>query len=402
MTKLPIRAIVTIVVICVLAAAVILIQRRASVPRSINLSKNDMEVLLGTLPAQTLQELSSNPDEKKTLVSNLKQMLSVGQAAEAAGYADHQEIRPLVAFTHDQVLGSLYQDKNPDTKLSPQDIDTYNKDHGRDLDQFLAAAPGGPQAEASQKEQLKTRFATMRIYADRAKKQGLGKDRETELEIMLGRYQLLASAYAKDLQNSDKLVTDQDIQNYFNQHSDEFDQVKARHILIKVKKASSTTGQGDQESDSAAAGDKGGLSLEDAQKKAQSLLDRIKNGEDFAKLAQENSDDPGSKAKGGDLGFFSHGQMVQAFDQVAFSLKPGEVSGLVQSQFGIHIIKVEERKKGDPSDPKIHQEILGMLKQQKFQEKINDIINHSKVKIAEDFNIPSKPSNPAAMPKPAN
>ncbi|HYL99964.1 MAG TPA: peptidylprolyl isomerase, partial [Blastocatellia bacterium] len=97
-----------------------------------------------------------------------------------------------------------------------------------------------------------------------------------------------------------------------------------------------------------------------------------------------------------------HGQMVQAFDQVAFSLKPGEVSGLVQSQFGIHIIKVEERKKGDPSDPKIHQEILGMLKQQKFQEKINDIINHSKVKIAEDFNIPSKPSNPAAMPKPAN
>ena len=396
MTKLPIKAILVIIIVVLLAGTVILVQRRASLPKSIALSKSDMEVLLGTLPPQTLQELSSNPDEKKNIVSQLKQMLSVGQAAEAAGYADHVDIKPLVTYTHDSVLGNLYQEKNPDAKVSQQDIDSYNKQHGKDFDQFMAAAPGAAQAEGGQKEQMRVKFATMHIYADRARKQGLGKDRESELEIMLGRYQVLAGAYAKDLQNSDKLVTDQDIQNYFNQHSDQFDQVRARHILIKVKKTPNPA-EADKDQEPAP-DDKSGLSFEEAQKKAQSLLDRIKNGEDFAKLAEQNSDDPGSKVKGGDLGFFSHGQMVQSFDQVAFSLKPGEVSGLVQSQFGIHIIKVEERKKADPSDPKIHQQIIGLLKQQKFQEKINDIINHSKVKIAEDFNIPSKPSTPATMP----
>ncbi|MGH9761111.1 MAG: hypothetical protein ACREDR_10880, partial [Blastocatellia bacterium] len=272
MTKLPIKAILVIMIAVLLAGTVILIQRRASLPKSIALSKSDMEVLLGTLPPQTLQELSSNPDEKKNIVSQLKQMLSVGQAAEAAGYADHVDIKPLVTYTHDSVLGNLYQEKNPDAKVSQQDIDSYNKQHGKDFDQFIAAAPGAAQAEGGQKEQMRVKFATMHIYADRARKQGLGKDRESELEIMLGRYQVLAGAYAKDLQNSDKLVTDQDIQNYFNQHSDQFDQVRARHILIKVKKTPNPA-EADKDQEPAP-DDKSGLSLEEAQKKAQSLLDR--------------------------------------------------------------------------------------------------------------------------------
>lgn len=78
--------------------------------------------------------------------------------------------------------------------------------------------------------------------------------------------------------------------------------------------------------------------------KAKSILDRIKNGEDFAKLATEFSQDPGSAPKGGDLGFFDRRRMVQAFDSAAFTLKPGQVSGLVRTQFGWHIIKLTDVK----------------------------------------------------------
>lgn len=76
--------------------------------------------------------------------------------------------------------------------------------------------------------------------------------------------------------------------------------------------------------------------------KAKSLLDRIKNGEDFAKIAEENSDDPATKTKGGDLGFFDRRRMVQPFDSAAFMLKKGQVSGLVRTTFGWHIIKLTD------------------------------------------------------------
>ncbi len=74
------------------------------------------------------------------------------------------------------------------------------------------------------------------------------------------------------------------------------------------------------------------------------MLQRLKKGEDFAKLAAEVSDDTGTKAKGGDLDFFPKGTMIPAFDEAAFSLKPGELSNLVETEYGYHIIKVEEKK----------------------------------------------------------
>ena len=75
---------------------------------------------------------------------------------------------------------------------------------------------------------------------------------------------------------------------------------------------------------------------------AEAVLERIRAGEDFAALAKEFSQDPGSASQGGDLGFFGRGTMVTAFEEVAFGLKVGEVSNLVQSKFGFHIIRVDE------------------------------------------------------------
>lgn len=86
-----------------------------------------------------------------------------------------------------------------------------------------------------------------------------------------------------------------------------------------------------------------GASLEEAR----SLLDRINNGEDFSELARQYSQDPGSASLGGDLGWFGRGAMVQEFEDAAFSLEPGGVSDIVETQFGYHIITVDEVEEED-------------------------------------------------------
>ena len=82
----------------------------------------------------------------------------------------------------------------------------------------------------------------------------------------------------------------------------------------------------------------------DAEEKAQGILQQLRDGADFAELAKEHSDDPGSAVEGGELGFFKRGMMVPEFEEVAFSLEPGETSDLVATSYGFHIIKVTDVK----------------------------------------------------------
>ncbi len=123
-----------------------------------------------------------------------------------------------------------------------------------------------------------------------------------------------------------------ELQAYYEQNKASFsepEQRRASHILLTV-------------GDSGSAKDKEG-----ARKLAEELLARLKaKPDDFAKLAQEYSKDPGSAAQGGDLGFFGRGMMVRPFEEAAFSLKPDETSGIVESEFGLHIIRVTETKGG--------------------------------------------------------
>ena len=124
---------------------------------------------------------------------------------------------------------------------------------------------------------------------------------------------------------------DAESRKLYDDRRDRYDvpeQVRARHVLIQL------------------APDAPPEALAAAEKKAQAALERLRAGEDFAKVAAEMSDDAGSKADGGDLGFFRRGQMVKAFEDAAFSRAPGELGEPVRSDFGFHVIRVEEKRPG--------------------------------------------------------
>ena len=119
------------------------------------------------------------------------------------------------------------------------------------------------------------------------------------------------------------------IEDFYKNNPDQFkepERVRASHILISTP----------ENADAAAKAQ--------AKGKAQQLLKDVRAGKDFAALARQHSQDPGSAANGGDLGFFQQGQMVGPFNDAAFSLKPGATSDLVETQFGYHIIRVAEKQ----------------------------------------------------------
>ena len=114
--------------------------------------------------------------------------------------------------------------------------------------------------------------------------------------------------------------------------------------------------------------------LVDSEDKAKEVIEKINKGDDFAKLAVEYSNDPGSKADGGKLGYFSKGQMVKEFEDAAFALKKGEVSKPVKSKFGWHVIKVEDRRaKPLPTFEEVKGQIVNSLVQQKGQQTATDL-----------------------------
>ncbi|HTP37540.1 MAG TPA: peptidylprolyl isomerase, partial [Methyloceanibacter sp.] len=115
---------------------------------------------------------------------------------------------------------------------------------------------------------------------------------------------------------------------------------------------------------------------------AKKVVERLKNGEDFATVAKEVSKDAG--AEGGDLGFFTRGQMLKPFEDAAFALDVGQISAPVQTQFGWHIIKVEEKRDQPlPTFDQVKEAIMGQLVQAKAQEVVSGLRDAAKIEVVD-------------------
>ncbi len=166
-------------------------------------------------------------------------------------------------------------------------------------------------------------------------------------------------------------VTDEEAQTYYDEHIADFtnNQVRASHILI------STTDENGQPLSDELKAEK--LAL------AEELLQRARNNEDFATLAKDYSDDTYSAVNGGDLDYFSEGMMVPAFNDMAFSMEVGEISDIVETEFGYHIIYLTDKINEVTSFEDAKQQIIEQLRFEKFQAQLDELNANGKVIINE-------------------
>ena len=200
----------------------------------------------------------------------------------------------------------------------------------KDITNRIAALPPEYQARFQTPEQIQEfldGIIQMQVIGAEAKAQKLDKDPSVAQRIEDTINSILVQEYMKHKMAAVKKATDPEIAAYYESHKGEYivpAQVQAQHILISV--------DGEAKPEEIAA----------AKAKAEGIRKEILAGGDFGKLAEKYSDDPGSKPRGGDLGFFTKDKMIPEFSQVAFSLKKGEVSEPVKTGYGFHLIKVTE------------------------------------------------------------
>ncbi|MFQ5824930.1 MAG: peptidylprolyl isomerase [bacterium] len=169
-------------------------------------------------------------------------------------------------------------------------------------------------------EKLQQRLqASVRITEDEVKREYLRQNQKVKIKYIFFDPKMFLNVTIE--------ISNEDIENYYKNNKEEFkeeEKRKIQYVLFPIKATAE---------DSIAKWDL-----------AKSLLERVKSGEDFGELAEIYSEDPGSKEKGGDLGFFGKGAMIKEFEEAAFATKVGDIVGPIQSDFGLHIIKVEEKR----------------------------------------------------------
>lgn len=224
------------------------------------------------------------------------------------------------------------------------------------------------------KEQFLDELIKRELLYQEAERLGLGKDKEfLEKVEEFKRMTLLSTLLKKEVEDK-AVVSDAEIKEYYDKNPQEFktDQVRASHILVEKED------------------------------EAKGIIERLKKGEDFSKLAESLSKDPGSASKGGDLGFFGRGRMIPEFEEVAFSLKPGEISQQpLKTRFGYHIIKVTERKEGsllplENVKDKINGKLVSEKQRRLFESLIEKLTKEAKIekKIDELNSITPPQHNP--------
>ncbi len=253
----------------------------------------------------------------------------------------------------------------------------------KNLPEYLTTMADTPQGR---KEMLDT-MVIRELILQQASKDGLDKGAEIEDKLQELRKRLVVESFLKKKVEAESKVSDEDMKKFYEQNKDKFksgEQIKASHILVKTEK------------------------------EAKEVLAKLKAGGNFEELAKKSSVDS-SAAKGGDLGWFGKGSMVPAFEKAALALKDGQISDVVKSDFGFHIIKLTgKRAAGIRPFDEVKEQIKGAImptKQQEVFQKIKeDLKKTAKISIKEDVlngagekkeEPKTEDKKPAETPKPA-
>jgi len=228
------------------------------------------------------------------------------------------------------------------------------------FDELIDGLPDNAKAMARgpRRKQFGDFLVRVYILSEEARRRKLNETHAYKVQSVLNDDQVLAGLVTAQVSEEIK-VDEPEARKYYDEHKESYEEVTARHILMRVKGAPTPVKPGAKE-----------LTDEEALAKANDIRKRIVAGEDFATIARTESDDT-TGSNGGSLGSFPRGRMVPTFDQAAFTLKPGEISQPVKTQYGYHIIKVEDhRTKTFEEERASIEKILGPQKAQKTLEEM--------------------------------
>jgi peptidyl-prolyl cis-trans isomerase C len=203
---------------------------------------------------------------------------------------------------------------------------------------------------AAQMTKIEGQFPTPGAFAEMLKERNMTPE---QVRSDTRRDLVIAKLLSAEVESKSK-VEPQQIDEFYKTNPEQFSQgerVRASHILISASKSADPAVKAQ------------------ARTRAEGILKEVKAGKDFAALAKQHSEDPGSAVQGGDLGFFTQGQMVGPFNDAAFSLAPGATSELVETDFGFHIIRVVDKEAGrtvtlDEVRPQLEQYLLNQNRRQ--------------------------------------
>lgn len=255
-----------------------------------------------------------------------------------------------------------------DQKITAREYNTFLNNLP---EQYRAQAQGG------MKRRVGEQYAEVKLLAQEARKRALDRDPAVQAQIAFQLDNILAGALFKSLQEDGK-ADDAAARQYYEEHKAQYEQVQARHILVRFKGSPVPTAAGKPE-----------LSEEQALAKTNEIRKKLLAGEDFAKLAKEESSDTGSAQAGGNLGTFRRGQMVPEFDQAAFSLPAGQVSEPIKTQFGYHLVLVDKHE--SKSFEQAREEIDKRLRPETAKKAIEQL-KSGKIVLDEGFFGPAAPA----------